>query len=317
MSLHPLVSVCMPCYNAEAYVLDAVQSILDQTYENLELIIVNDGSKDGSYDQLQSITDSRVTVIQQENQGQCAAANRAYEASKGEYIKFFDADDSLSPSYIEAQVKRLIEGDEDDIASASWGRFYEDDLNTFQLSTQDVWKDLPAQEWLVQSWEKARPMMQCALFLIPRHILEKTGGWNESLSLINDFEFFARVLTHCKTIRFTPEAVLYYRSGVSGTLSGQKSRTAVESAFHSLMWGVDHLLKVDDSQAAKLSCANVLQDFEYEYYPYHRDLRVQMVARVKELGGSSLPPDGPPRFHQLRKIMGWKLARRIQLFLGR
>jgi glycosyltransferase involved in cell wall biosynthesis len=255
-------------------------------------------------------------VIHQENRGQCAAANRAYAEAQGELIKFFDADDLLAPESIEQQVRRL-NGREDAVASSRWGRFYNDALSTFKLNPQSVWRDLPALDWLTEAWADARPMMQCGLWLIPRRILDQSGGWDESLSLINDFEFFARVLCHAHEVLFIPEATLYYRSGLEGSLSGQKSRRAVESAFHSLLKGTGHLLEHRSDPAARQSCSNVLQDFIYNVYPDHPDLRAVIQQRVSELGGSDLEPSGGPRFHQLRRLVGWKAAKRLQRTLGR
>jgi glycosyltransferase involved in cell wall biosynthesis len=307
----PLVSILIPCYNAELYIAAAVQSALDQTWPNKEIIVVDDGSTDESGKLAEKFSRRGVRVLHQENTGQCAAANRAYRESSGEYIKFFDADDLLEPRTIELQMDRLA-GNQKSIASAEWGRFYNDDLSTFCSNPQSVWRDMNALDWLIESWMDAQPMMQCALWLIPRSVLEHSGLWDERLSLINDFEFFARVLCHCEEVRFTPGARLYYRSGIKGSLSGRKSRIAVESAYCSLMTGTSHLLSKRQDRMAKLACANVLQDFIYTYYPEHPDLRSQVQTRVRELGGSNLPPSGPPRFKQLSKVMGWKLARRLQ-----
>jgi hypothetical protein len=150
------------------------------------------------------------------------------------------------------------------------------------------------------------------MFLIPRALLDHAGGWDESLSLIDDFEFFARVLCHASEVLFTPEATLYYRSGLQGSLSGQKSRRAVDSAFHSLLKGTAHLLERRSDPQARLSCANVLQDFIYTYYPDYPDLRALIQQRIGELGGSELEVSGGPRFHQLRRLVGWKAAKRLQ-----
>lgn len=304
----------MPCHNAASYVAAALDSVLAQTWKNLEIIVVNDGSTDGSAEILERYKDRGVSVIHQENRGQCAAANTAYAESTGDYIKFFDADDLLSPDMIERQMARLS-GGSDAVASAEWGRFY-GDLTTFKLNPQYVWRDMKSTDWLVEAWRDARPMMQCALWLIPRPILEQSGGWDEELSLINDFEFFARVLCYSKEVLFTPGAVLYYRSGISGSLSGQKSRKAIESQYHSLVKGTVHLLARRQDPEAKLSCANVLQDFIYTYYPDYADLRNYLEIRIQELGGSNLQPDGPPRFQKLRNVIGWKAARRVQKVLG-
>ena len=157
-------------------------------------------------------------------------------------------------------------------------------------------------------------MMQPALWLIPRPLLERSGPWNEQLSLIDDFEFGARLLACSDGIRFTPGARLYYRSGIGSSLSGQRARAHVESAFRSLMDGTQHLLNRENSPRTRQAAANVLQDFVYEYYPHHADLRAKMNRRIAELGGSNLKPTGPPSFELLRPVLGWKLARRVERF---
>jgi glycosyltransferase involved in cell wall biosynthesis len=301
----------MPCYNAARYVAAAVESALSQTWQDRELIVVDDGSTDGSGEILDRFVARGVKVIHQQNRGQCAAANRALAEASGAYIKFFDADDLMSPNMLELQMAKLA-GDTSAVASAEWGRFYGDDIGTFKLNPESVWRDMDAREWLVQAWRNGMPMMQCALWLIPRPLLERSGGWDERLSLINDFEFFARVLCHASDVRFTKDARLFYRSGLSGSLSGARRRSHVESDFLSRMEGTGHVLARRHDAAARLSCANMLQGFVYTYYPQHSDLVARMVARVRELGGADLPPRGTPGFELLRPFVGWKLARRVE-----
>jgi glycosyltransferase involved in cell wall biosynthesis len=318
MTTLPLVSVCMPCHNAGKYVAQALDSVLSQTYPHIEIIVVNDGSKDDSGKVLATYESRGVKVIEQENKGQCCAANRAFGEAKGEYIKFFDADDILSPSFIEEQMKRLA-GRADAVATAQWGRFYNDDLATFRMNenTRTVWRDMEPTEWLVQSSLHARPMMQCALFLLPRPLLETTGLWDESLSLINDFEFFARVLCGASEVLFCPEATLFYRSGMQTSLSAQKSRKARESECNSLLMGTSYVLAKRQDATAKRACANMCQDAIYNNYPYHPDLAARLRKRVEECGGADITPSGGWYFGKLRHVVGWKLARRLQRAVGR
>ena len=312
----PLVSVCMPCYNVASYVQAAVNSILAQSWDALEIIIVNDGSTDDSASILNLLVDPKVKVIHQDNRGQCAAANRALAEAQGSLIKFFDADDLLAVNSIKCQVARL--GDRQDaIASSRWGRFYSDDLSTFSLNQQSVWRDMPAIEWLVEAWADAQPMMQCGLWLIPRAIIDTAGGWDESLSLINDFEYFSRLLCSTNEILFTSDSTLYYRSGIKGTLSSLASRPGVLSAFNSIMKGSQHLLGKRSDSRARRSCANIMQGFVYKYYPEYPDLLAQMNQRIAELGGSDLSPQGGPSFQRISRFIGWKASRHLQRAMRR
>lgn len=307
----PLVSICMPCFNAELYVAAALDSALGQTWQHLEIIAVNDGSTDRTGDILDRYRSRRVKVIHQENRGQCAAANRALAEAKGELIKFFDADDIMEPDMIKRQVGRLG-ARRNAIAMGEWARFHAQPSEA-QFLPLPMYRDAKPVDWLATEWLNGEPMMQCALWLIPMQLLKQTGGWDERLSLINDFEFFARILLSAEEILYTPGARLFYRSGLPSSLSGTRSRKAAESACLSLLLGTAHLLEIEDTPRTRRASANILQTFIYGFYPHFPDLRLRIDRRVKELGGSDLQPSGPPGFHKLRRWTGWRTARRVQL----
>lgn len=311
---NPLVSVCIPCHNAAPYVGQAVESILAQTYPKIEIIVVNDNSIDGSAQVLDRYRSTQVQVIAAVLGSAAKSRNLALASAQGYWIKFFDADDLLHPEAIERQMARLSER-VDAVASSAWGRFYGDDLGTFNLNPQSVWRDMPATDWLVEAWRDAQPMTQPGMFLIPRPLLEAVGGWDETLSLIDDFEFFARLLCAAEEVRFTTGACLYYRSGISGSLSRQKSRRAYESAYYSLIKGTGYLLDKRRDFEARKSCANLFQNFIYDVFPRCPDLVASMEACVDELGGSDLPMPAGPRLAFLSRLLGWRNAKRLRALL--
>jgi glycosyltransferase involved in cell wall biosynthesis len=115
MSPEPLISIITPAYNAERYIAKAVQSVLKQTWQNWELIIVNDGSSDGTRSYLVTLSDPRIRVIHRANQGVSAARNAALDMACGEYITFLDADDELPHRSLEARADYLSAHPEVDI----------------------------------------------------------------------------------------------------------------------------------------------------------------------------------------------------------
>ena len=119
----PIVSVVMTVYNAEPYLVEAVDSILSQTLGELELIAINDGSTDASGDLLDrySILDDRVRVIHQENYGIYAAANRGFELARGKYLARMDADDIAFPDRLNNQISIM----EKDVSLILLGTAYE------------------------------------------------------------------------------------------------------------------------------------------------------------------------------------------------
>ncbi|MGH8001850.1 MAG: glycosyltransferase family 2 protein, partial [Brasilonema sp.] len=101
------VTVIIPAYNAMKYLPETVESVLNQTLTYFEVLIINDGSSDGIVEWASQITDSRVRLISQENQGTAAARNKGIVESKGEYIAFLDADDIWEPTKLEKQAQCL------------------------------------------------------------------------------------------------------------------------------------------------------------------------------------------------------------------
>ena len=145
-----LISVIVPVYNVKEYLNTCVESILNQTHENLEVILVDDGSTDGSGEICDSYakTDTRVQVLHTKNGGQAAARNRGIEVSKGEYLTFIDSDDSMEPELIEtlylAQKKSGA-----NLVSCRWRNVYQIDTDVCvwaKLYQRDLFKSLRFEE---------------------------------------------------------------------------------------------------------------------------------------------------------------------------
>ena len=315
----PLVSIIVPCFNAARWLSTALDAILAQTYRPIEIIAVDDGSTDSTSSILvdyQSRHPLIIHLLSQANKGQSAAANRGLAHAKGEFIKFFDADDWLAPSAVTAQVTMLISRPKH-LAYGQWGRFFTTPAEA-QFIPHPGWHDSDAPiDWVCETWADAEPMYQCGLWLIPRPILEKSGGWNERLSLINDFEFFTRLVLASDGIVHTPEARLYYRSGIQGSLSARKSRLAWESACLSTHLACEHLLSRDNSPRTRRLAADACQNLVLSIYPGHPDLVADLLSEVQRLGGSRRLPDGGRIFRLLARTLGWRTALRLRAILSR
>lgn len=108
-----LISIIMPVYNAEKYLTDTINSVLNQTYKDFELIAVNDGSTDQSLNILSRFNDERIIVIDKENTGVSDTRNVGINVANGEYVCFLDADDSYSPEYLERLFATSVENEAD------------------------------------------------------------------------------------------------------------------------------------------------------------------------------------------------------------
>jgi glycosyltransferase involved in cell wall biosynthesis len=309
-----LVSIIIPVYNAENYLNDTIQSVIDQTYKNLEILIVNDGSKDNSLTIANSFAkrDNRIKVYSINNIGQCGATNIGLAHSKGVYIKFFDADDVMNSEHIEFQLKKL-NGRTDAIASCEWGRFYNSNPESAKFIPEPVWQDMKPLDWLKTALSQKADMMAAWLWLIPRQIIEKSGGWDVRLNLNNDFEFCTRLLLCANEVLFAPGAKVYYRSGLESSLANIKSEKNYKAALLSTNLGCKYLLEAEDTPITRSLCANRYQEWAYRIYPNYPEIIKEIENWIKELGGSTKKMDGGMIFRILQFLLGWKKAKHIQL----
>ncbi|MBD2493036.1 glycosyltransferase family 2 protein [Nostoc sp. FACHB-280] len=313
MSVEPLVSILIPAFNVEAWLAQTLESALAQTWQNIEIIIVDDGSTDNTLSVAKTFASSKVKVISQENSGQSASENHAFQEAQGDFIEYLDADDLLAPDKIERQIRLLGDSNSEFVASGEWARFYQSPDEALFIP-QPLWADMSPIDWLICAWEN-HLMMHGAAWLIPRHIAERAGNWNEKLSLINDFDYFSRILLNSKGVKFCQGARTYYRSGNSNSLSGSKSRRAWESAFLALELGTSNLLAKEDSPRTRHACATVFQRFIYEVYPDAPDLQKIAQDKVQKFGGSELQASGGPMFKLLSSCLGWQTAKKMQRFV--
>lgn len=132
-----LVSVIVPVYKVENYLKECVDSIINQTYKNLEIILVDDGSPDNSGMQCDEYAkiDSRIRVIHKENGGLSDARNAGMKICTGDYISFVDSDDYISPVFIETLHKTIVNG-ECDIVAIKWGTAFWDGRELIRPLTQ-------------------------------------------------------------------------------------------------------------------------------------------------------------------------------------
>ena len=134
----PLISIIVPVYNTEKYLSKCLDSILNQSYKNLEIILVDDGSKDGSGDicDKYAAVDSRIKVIHKENEGVSKARNTALEIATGDYIGFVDSDDTINPEMFKILYNNLV-NNEVEISICDFKMVYndrEEHLNKENLS---------------------------------------------------------------------------------------------------------------------------------------------------------------------------------------
>lgn len=309
-SASPLVSIIMPALNAEPWIAEAIDSCLRQTWQNIELIVVDNGSTDHTAVMARQFNSPALRVLECTRPGASAARNAGLDAARGEFIQFLDADDVLDSRKIEVQLTRLLQAPKDTLASGAWARFAARPGER-ALVPEPVWRDLSPEEFLIESW-MGGGMMPIFGWFTPRHLIEAAGPWNEHLSVNDDGEFFARLVLQSAGILFCSDATGYYRTAAKPSTSKSRNHDAMRSALRAIELSCRVLQKRTSSARARRACACQYQRFAFDCYPEHGDLVRKAEEQMRALGGGELKCPGGPGFQLVSALLGWKAARRIQ-----
>jgi glycosyltransferase involved in cell wall biosynthesis len=311
----PKVSLIISAYNAEKYIRNTIESILLQQFDDFELIIVDDGSNDSTFKVVSDLAeDARIKLFMKGNSGQSDSLNFGYKQSSGCFVKFMDADDLISPNMLSEQVK-LIETQPNSIISSDWGRFYGNNLSTFNLEIENQSMIEKPIDWILNSFIEGRNMMQCARFLIPRNLIEVSGLWNERLTLNNDTEFFTRLFLKADSIIRSKGTILYYRSGLVNNVSSIYTEKSIDSLIKSVILTTKYILHVNSSAKSKQICANILQNAAFTIFEHYPKGINSIEEEIRQLGGSSLKLGGGKVKKFLIFLFGWKNLIRLQKIL--
>jgi glycosyltransferase involved in cell wall biosynthesis len=313
--MEPLVSVLIPAFNAEAFIADAINSALDQTWPNLEIIIVDDGSTDRTLAIAQRFASKKVRVVSQENQGAAAARNHALAMSQGDYIQWLDADDLMSADKIARQMVASREyRDPLTLFSSGWGYFaYRTDRANF-LPTS-LWCDLSPVEWLVRKMSQ-NLHMQTATWLVSRELTEAAGLWDTRLCNDGDGEYFCRVLLASNGVRFVPDARVFYRITSPSRVSYiGHSDEKKDARLLSMQLHVKYLHSLENSDRVRAACMVYLQNWLINFYPERPDIVDKLEKLAASLGGKLEVPRLRWKYAWIKPLFGWGLAKRAELFL--
>ncbi|MBC7489142.1 MAG: glycosyltransferase family 2 protein [Glaciimonas sp.] len=252
MKIDTLVSIIMPVYNGEAYIQVAVQSVLDQTYENWELIIVDDGSTDGTAKFLDSLTDFRIKRINQPNRGVSAARNAALSIVQGEFITLLDADDKLPPLSITLRTKFLLKNPEVDIVDGVIHFLDKDLRNEFR-------RHIPSFRGLLfkRLLRLDDKVFALATYMFRTSLL-KHFRFDETMTHSEDLMFFIS-LSSIQSIQigYVNDSVYLYRKG---HISAMSNMDGFERGYFNLLKKVKsiHNVKLSDHYFLRFKIAKIL-----------------------------------------------------------
>jgi GT2 family glycosyltransferase len=220
--MHQTVSVIMPCYNAASHLPASVESVQAQTHTNWELVIVDDGSTDDSWQVLQNLAhaDSRIRIFQQPNAGAAAARNRALREARGANTAFLDADDTWHAEFLHTMTAALAAKPDAGIAYCGWqniglGKGRDEPFIPPEYENSDkVESLLGGCRWPIHG------------ALVRTHIIKDAGCFDENLSSCMDYDLWLRLGTIHPLVR-VPRVLAYYHHHGGEQITHNRARIAL------------------------------------------------------------------------------------------
>ncbi len=266
------VSVIIPNYNYAHFISEAIDSVLSQTYKNIEIVVVNNGSTDNSMDVLTKYS-KKIRLVNQENLGQSGARNSGLEMATGSYIAFLDADDKWDPEKIEKQI--LLFSPKVELVycgiklfSQKTQRVIVSEIPTFKASCSDAFIEHPGVS-IVLSGESTS--------IFSRSLLEKVGVFDPELNSAAGWDFFRRCSKFTE-FDFVPEPLVTYRLHSSNmSNSSQNTIVDIRRAYKKLF--ADDFWKVSPKRVRR-----IIISLEYSFiktYLKNRNYRHAFVTLLK------------------------------------
>jgi glycosyltransferase involved in cell wall biosynthesis len=235
----PAISVVIPTYNGEKTIKETLDSIINQTFRDLEIIIINDGSQDSTLKAIANIQDPRIMVFSYPNAGVSVSRNRGIERAKGEYISFIDDDDLWTAEKLESQLK-LLQENPDAAVAYSWTDWIDEKSQLIGEGvhltiTGDVYSKLLLVDFIGSG----------SNVLIRKQALIEVGGFDDSLVHAEDWDLWLKLAKRYHFVAVPSPQILYRKSSDSASANVLKmeagSLKAIERAYAEAPESLQHL----------------------------------------------------------------------------
>lgn len=230
MKAQPAITVVIPLYNKEAEVARAVRSVLSQTFRDFQLLVVDDGSTDDGPDIVRRISDPRITILRQTNQGVSAARNAGVAAARASLVAFLDADDEWQPGFLRA-ILDLVAAHAAGIYATAY-TIARSDGATFAPAIRRAGLRYPG--IIEDFFATSLGLLSCSSVAIPRHTFLQVGGFRIGLPIGEDFDLWLRIAAR-HSVAYCPVAMAIWHHNSQNRASDRHASPPVSPAYDSLL----------------------------------------------------------------------------------
>ena len=304
-----MISILIPCYNAEKWIEQAITSALNQTYDNIEVIVVDDGSTDRSLEIIKSFGE-QINWSTNENRGGNFTRNRLLELSKGSWLQYLDADDYLLPNKIAQQVKFLSQNPDTDVV-------YSPSIIQHHYSQSDqINKEIlpipqPHDPWiLLARWY----LPQTGSPLWRKQAIIDVGGWKENQPCCQEHELYLRLLQAGKKFNYFDHAASVYRQWSESTVCKQnksetyRRRLIITDKLEQYLAQTKQLtdLRQHHINQARFECARMIWLTDKEWAK-------QIIVKIRNCSRTFIPSGecAPEIYRLMYQFLGFEMAEKL------
>ncbi len=299
------ISVVIPCFNARRWIADALRSVLDQGLADMQIIVVDDGSSDGSPELVERDFPD-VLVLRGEHHGPSAARNLGTHHSTGDFLQYLDADDLLAPRKLERQRAALSDSGAD-VAYGDWTEFRcspSGELVTGRGVARQIEGD-PQVALFTDFWSPP------AAYLFRRGLVERIGGWRTDLPVIQDARFVLDCALHGGRFVYCPGEAARYRIHTSGSVSTRDprefTRDCLRNALSVEQWWAERGQVHHDRKIALVKVYGQIARSSFDADPPTFEAAYAALERLEP----GYVPRGPRPLRALALIAGYRRAEAI------
>jgi glycosyltransferase involved in cell wall biosynthesis len=304
-----LVSILIPCFNAKRWIAQAVESALAQTWAKKEVIVVDDGSTDGSLEVIKRYGDC-IRWETGPNSGGNVARNRLLTLARGDWLQYLDADDYLLPEKIANQVQFLAAHPEAEVIFGAW--------------TMEHWAEAGSFRVLLEVHEPRDPWMLLARWFLPqtggplwrRDALVGVGGWNPEQPCCQEYELYLRLLIAGKRFVYCPEAGAIYRQWGDHTVCKRDMPETLRRRLEIVQRAEEHLRNRGKLTPERLRAISQGRfESARQAWLYDRGFAMEIMAVIRQSDPKFVPAElaAPSHYQLMYRLFGFGAAERAAM----
>jgi glycosyltransferase involved in cell wall biosynthesis len=309
-----LVSIIIPVYNAEKWIQETLASVRGQTYRDLEIILVDDGSTDDSVAIAEATLargDMLFRILRQANGGAACARNAGWRAARGSWIQFLDADDLLAPEKVELQIAKVSSETAVDVVYTEWQKL---------VWTGGEWKKVDLRTPVIQSDGLAdilsdRNFLQLSSLLFKAEMLREAGGFDQSHEPIEDVGLCVKIaIAGGAFVKAPSDGPMSWYRDLPRSFSKINHRRFIESCIKNAKLAEQYVRSNRSDPTCSSRTIDAIVDVYYvgtRYFAGYDWKRFEEIVTDIESLRSTFVPSAPARMNVLSRIVGYRKAERL------